>query len=780
VCLWAFIAVLVCARTTAAQTDAVIRGQAEAAADRSGLAAATATLTSPSAGGTWQVTTDSSGGFVFSQVPPGEYVLSVVLDGFAERSLRLTLAPREVRTLIVSLDVAPITVDVRVAAQPEGIVLGTHSPSSTMLTARQVGEAPLFQRSNLPDAIVTAAPGMIRGHDDFVHVRGHEIALNPLIEGVAFWENTHAVFSAGLSPDVIETANVMTGGFPAEYGNRFGGVVDIVTKSGLRMDRRGSVTIAAGDEGRRSLAGDIGGRRGTLGYYVFGSMLESDRFLSPPDPRAIHDAARGGHGFVHLDGDTRIGTLSAIVIADGVNAQIPKTPGDLERRPFASASQRTRQQSGIFTWKRAWTSTVANASGYERWSRLRLLPAAGPLTAQAALTRELTTAGGKVDVTRLAGRHTMKAGIEAVALRPVEELAYDYSGYRELTHLVGLPHIHITNQAIGFADRRTGGQASAFAQDSVQLGSRTTADLGVRLDRHALVVTDTHLSPRVNVAVRAGGGAILHASYNHFFVPPAVEGILSSSAGLTASIREIGVPLAPLEPTVENQVEAGGAMPLGPLHVALTAYYRATDNPVHTTVWPDSRIYSYASFDRARAYGLEAKAQLSLPRRGVTGMVNYALGRVDFSNPVTGGFVTEAAHITESNRFLAPMDQTHTLAGGLSYRHSRSGAWAAARVEYGSGTPIGHGGGEHEHAEGEAAHADAAGPGGGRVPGHVTGTMSVGVDLLKRATGRPRLLLRLDVENIANNVYVIARDSEFSPAQYSIPRLLSLTAKVEF
>jgi outer membrane receptor protein involved in Fe transport len=34
----------------------------------------------------------------------------------------------------------------------------------------------------------------------------------------------------------------MTGGFSAEYGSRFGGVIDVVTKSGFTMKRRGSVT----------------------------------------------------------------------------------------------------------------------------------------------------------------------------------------------------------------------------------------------------------------------------------------------------------------------------------------------------------------------------------------------------------------------------------------------------------------------------------------------------------------------------------------------------------
>ena len=104
---------------------------------------------------------------------------------------------------------------------------------------------------------------------------------------------------------------------------------------------------------------------------------------------------------------------------------------------------------------------------------------------------------------------------------------------------------------------------------------------------------------------------MVHASYNHFFVPPPIEGVLSSSAGLTRSIEEIGVPLPPLVPIVEDQFEGGVTTRLGPVQLALTSYYRETDNPVHTTIWPDSRIYSYASFDRARAYGLEAKAEVT-------------------------------------------------------------------------------------------------------------------------------------------------------------------------
>lgn len=764
-----------------AQSESTLRGRVVAAADDSGLAQAVVTLRPVSTGDSLTTVSDSAGRFVFPNVRPGEYALTASFEGFLPRQLGLVLEPREVRTVTVPLDVGGFGLTVSVTGDLP--LPGAHSPSSTLLTIDRLDTLPVFERTNLPDAIVTAAPGMIRGHDDFVHIRGHEIALNPLIDGVSFWENTHALFSSGLSPDVIETANVMTGGFPAEYGNRFGGVVDIVTRSGLRMENGGAVTLSGGGAGRRRVTGELGGNRGPFGYFVFGSVFESDRFLSPPDPETIHDEARGGHAFVRLDGNLgRTGSLSLVLMGDGANFEIPKTPRDIELRPAANAHQRTRQQSAILGWTRSWSDAALTASSYQRWSRMRLLPAAGPLTAQARLDRELLTVGGKVDGTRLVGRHAMKFGVDLVQLRPREDLSYGYGGYRDLTHLLGLPHIHVTGQAITFSGRDSGSQISAYAQDDIQFGDRLTANVGLRVDRYGLVVSDAHASPRVNLALRAGAGTVLHASYNRFFVPPPIEGILSNSAGLTRSIQEIAIALPALQPTTENQFELGFAMPLRPLELVLTGYYRTTDNPVHTTVWPDSRIYSYASFDKGQAYGLEAKAEVStLARYGITGYMNYALGRVHFYNPVTGGFVTEAAHLTDTSRFLAPMDQTHTLTGGGTYRHAATGVWFGTAIEYGSGTPIGHGLATHEHLESDTDHEHAS-PSGNtqRVPAHFTGKLSLGVDVLQDAKRRPKLTLRLDVENVTNGVYLIARESEFSPSQYSIPRLVSATVKVRF
>src|SRR2546427_5265682 len=164
---------------------------------------------------------------------------------------------------------------------------------------------------------------MIRSHDDFVHVRGNEIALNTFINGVSFWENPHSMLSSGMSPDIIESVNVMTGGFPAEYGNRFGGVLDIVTKSGFSMNSQGSLTLGAGNALRNNAAIDFGGHSERAAYFLYSSGFESGRFISPNDPRSIHDTGRGSHHFLQFDFNVRPDdSLKIVLMGDGTNFQI--------------------------------------------------------------------------------------------------------------------------------------------------------------------------------------------------------------------------------------------------------------------------------------------------------------------------------------------------------------------------------------------------------------------------------------------------------------------------
>jgi outer membrane receptor protein involved in Fe transport len=673
-------------------------------------------------------------------------------------------------------------------------VPSTHSPSSTMLDAERLERMPLAQRTSLPDAIVTAAPGMIRGHDDFVHIRGHEVALNPSVGGVQFWENAHAVFSPGIGVDYIDSINVMTGGFPAEYGNRFGGVLDVVTKSGSTMQNRGSVIVGMGTAGRHNAGADFGGQRGRAGYYVNLAGFASDRFLSPPSPRSIHNTGYGMRSFGRFDFRTSTRSqLNVLLTGDGINFELPMDERDEQLRPDFRNLQRTRSQSAIVSWSRTPSSeTTMQTAFYQRWSNVRQFPdTIDRYGAQTDADRTLSTFGVKGDVTRVAGRHAVKGGVDIVLLRPDEEFSYLSQPWIDFTHLpeVNEPHVHFRGPNAGagvprpviFADKETGGQISVYAQDKLQFASGLTIDAGLRFDRYTLAVSESHVSPRVNTAFQLSSGTVLFASYNHFVVPPPIENVLAGSAGLTSLVSEIGRPLPPVRAITEDQFEAGVTHPVRRVGtVGVTGYYRVSDNPAHTSLFPDSRFYTYANFDRGKAYGVEMRADVPRLPFGLSGYVNYAVGRVWFYNPITAGFTIEAAHLSEANRFLAPMDQTHTATAGVSYQHDRSGLWSSVTVEYGSGTPGAHGAGDHEHDDGAAhEHGSGAGLCAIRCDPHFTQGAAFGWNSSSRSGGA-RLSLQVTVENVSNRVYLLSRESTMVQGQYSIPRLISGSLRVRF
>ena len=428
-----------------AQGEGAIHGVVIAQADRSALPNATVRLEGFTVPGSLTTVTGPDGHFGFQRLVPGEYTLAATRQDFVEEQIRFTLKPREVRTITLELVITPVRETVTVEVSPEDAVT-TYSPSSTVIQSRTLAELPLAQRNNLSDVIVTAAPGMIRGHDDFVHIRGHEVALNPFINGVSFWENPHAVFSPGLGADYIQSVNVMTGGFSAEYGNRFGGVLDVVTKSGFSMNNNGSITLGLGTALRHNLGVEFGGHTERGAYYLNVGGFESGRFLSPPDPRSIHNTGRGARSFVQLDFTANSHNfLRLVLMGDGTNFELPKTERDELLRPDFNNFERTRSQSLIFSWDHVYSSdTLLHTAFYQKSSRVLMLPNPDRYGAKLDAERTLGTFGIKSDLTRFFGRHAVKGGVDLVLLRPDESLYYLSQPWIDFTHLpsVNEDHIH--------------------------------------------------------------------------------------------------------------------------------------------------------------------------------------------------------------------------------------------------------------------------------------------------------------------------------------------------
>src|SRR5688572_10385662 len=502
-----------------AQGESGVYGTVTAQADSSTLPGAIIELQGAALPARLQTTTTEDGRFAFPRLMSGDYTLTVTRTGFQEQRYRLSLKPREIQNIEVALALRTVQESVEVAAESLPSVF---SPGSAHLTAERLAELPLAQRTNLPDAIVTSAPGMIRGHDDFVHIRGHEVALNPSINGVQFWENAHAVFSPGLGVDYIESINVMTGGFPAEYGSRFGGILDVVTKSGWTLQNRGSITLGAGSAQRHNAGLEFGGATERLAYYLNLGGFVSDRFLSPPSPRSIHNTGRGLRSFGRIDfGGTESNHIKLVMMGDGVNMDLPMDERDARLRPGFKNVQRTHSESMILTWDHVRSADAAiQTTFYQRWSSVRQFPeSVDPYGARTDAARTLGTFGLKSDLTRLYNRHTLKGGVDFVILRPREDFYYLSQPWIDFTHLptVNESHVHFRGPNLGpgiprpvvFNGRETGGQASLFVQDKMQLTPGLTVDLGVRVDRYSLMISESHVSPRLNTAYRFPVGTVL-------------------------------------------------------------------------------------------------------------------------------------------------------------------------------------------------------------------------------------------------------------------------------
>jgi hypothetical protein len=673
--------------------------------------------------------------------------LSVSAERFYAERLTFSLAPRATQQVRIELaPVAAVTEEVTVRAQSK-LVNETESATTTTISITQISSLPTGRKIQLTDIITPFVGSAVGSHDNLVHLRGNELSLNNFINGVSFFDNPHQLFTPGLSPDIIQSVNIITGGFPAEFGNRFGGILDIVTRTGFDANNHGSITIGAGDYLRDNASMDFGGHSEHLGYFLYAQAFQSDRFLNTPESQRFHDRGRGSRSFAQLD--YRPGAsdfFKLAVTADGTNFELPNTRDDeLAGRDFF---QRNREQTSVLSWEHLFDSSSAiSTSLYERLASARLLPTSDPLSIQAGGLRNDITLGAKSDYSLFIGsRHAIKTGIDLMLLRLREDFSFDP---RDNESELG---------AFGFRGRKTGGQASFYFQDQLKPFKNFTANLGLRYDQYSVVTSGRALSPRINLAYALNSGqTVLHFAYNRFFAPPPIENLLLSA--------RLGFNNDPPRISRSNHFEAGVTRSFAErLVFRLTGYWRSDKNAFETTELANVRIFAPTTFERGKAYGIEFSAQLNeIKRLGLSGYFNYAAQRAFHTGPVSGGFTVE--RVEPGERGPAAFDQLHTATSGLTWREHKSGFWASAALEYGSGTPA-----AFPNEDGDEVSV--------RLPGHIVANLYFGVDLFRK--DRCGMSVQFNVENATDRVFTIAKESEFTPIQFSPPRFLSASLKVRF
>jgi hypothetical protein len=603
----------------------------------------------------------------------------------------------------------------------------------------------------LPDPLVDSTnnlvnnlmPGASDSHDNFLAVRGTEFSLHEFINGVSFLDNTQPQFGPGVSPQIFETVDLITGGFSPEYGNRFGGVLDIATRSSADLDGHGDLNFRGATLDNYDLNADYGGTHGALGYYFFVDGFTSARFLDPPEPKELYDLGKGSRATTQLDWHSGAANqFKLLLLGGGDNFQQPNISDDQE--VGRDAQRHLRQQTAILSWLHTFSSrTLIATSLYERTSSDRVLPTTDPITPLSQASRSALTLGIKTDLSHYWRKHLFKLGVEGVQLRENERFSLNSRGDPDV-----FP---------AFSGGMGGGQASIYAQDHFSPIRNLTLDLGVRYDYFDLVDTGVQTSPRAGFAYHLKKTkSVLHGAYNRYFSPPPTEySALASFIGNNAVDPDQRV--GNVRAYTQNYFEAGWSQELHErVSLDFNTYLHTGHNSFENHEISISRIFVPINFHTARSEGAELVLNMRRLQNGISGRLQYAIQKTYFYGPITGGFAGDEP-LSDGQRIVPAFDQTHTGTAQLFYHSHWRGLWAGSALRYGSGTII---------------------EGGSRLSQHLTADLASGVTLWDREARRVEL--EFDTTNVTNNIYQIAKESEEIPIQYASSRTVGGSLKLHF
>jgi hypothetical protein len=194
--------------------------------------------------------TDTLGSFIFGDVAPGRYLLRADRIGFAslERAVTVGSVPL---LLELTLDEAPVAVE---AVTAEGERTRERFETEAGLTVRELSRTELKLIPGLAEADVLRAvevlPGVVSTSDfsSSYNVRGGSADQNLIqLDGIPIYNPFHVggLFSV-FNADMVERAELLAGGFPAEYGGRVSSVLNVVSDAGdPGMQVSGGVSVLA-------------------------------------------------------------------------------------------------------------------------------------------------------------------------------------------------------------------------------------------------------------------------------------------------------------------------------------------------------------------------------------------------------------------------------------------------------------------------------------------------------------------------------------------------------
>jgi len=693
-------------------------------------------------------TTDDQGNLDVKRLPYGIYQVHIHAPAFADVSEAVEVRSALPLQRTMRLKVASASESVNVSAL--ATLVDPYRPGSVS----EMGLETIQNRlTALPGRsmqdLVNTQPGWLYEGNAVLHARGSEYQVQFVVDGIPLIDNRSPGFGPEVEADEVDSLKIYTAGFPAEYGRKMGGVVEVNTLKNEAPGFHGQLTMFGGtyDTAGINTQNQYTWGANTIGVSASGNM--TGHYLNPVVPENYTNSGTTGSGSLSYEREvSQKDRLTLIVrhelaryenpneLVQENGAYLPNgtwQDGTWEPNPdnngscppadpidctFVPGGQLQTgdnfETMGSASYQHVfsadtigWLRFMARNNSNDFYSN----PESWPIYVTQHNYFDEIYFNGSVSTHR--GRQEWKAGIESDNLFLHENFSDtlpDCSGPTGPNP--GGPPIPLDPQcpitlgffdpgsAISFAfqESRPDLEQAAYVQDLIRLGNWTVS-AGLRWDHYQLLVNQNAVSPRVSVSrYFPDVGVNVHASYDRMFQPPAFENILLTSSPAVLDFDPISLRQDVL-PSHGDYFEAGMTKGfLGKMVVNANTFRRQMNNYSDDDAILNSTIGFPIAFRKAILYGAEAKFEV--PHWGrFSGFGSYSWIVGNCWLPVVGGLLLGSVNGvavgpdgTLVNTQLTghipdSQDQRNTIRARMRYQVMPR-MWVALGADYNSGLPF--------------------------------------------------------------------------------------------
>jgi len=705
-------------------------------------------------GSTLKSQTDAAGNFVFAQVPFGTYVVTAHEPGYPDATQTIQVASNQVA--VVNLQITSLKEIGHTQVTGRGGAAGA-PVSQNSITRRTISALP---GNNSLNTIVQTVPGIVKFSYGEPVAHGFH-GLRYEIDGAPLPQATSSNFAELVDPKNVDSIEVFTGAFPAEYGgSRQGAVVNVLSnRPSDATTPQGYLSLGGGNFGQTLGSYNQAFSAGAARAFFTANAQRTNRGLDSPTFDAMHDNSSQSDQFLRIITPlSKRSTLAADFSNQLAQFQIPistasnnpldpviSVPGtddtqrEYDRFYNLNYTVTAKDGAGIFTvvpWYRS-TRIAYNGDLAKDVLATQPDPVTGLPANQVGLQQERSANyfGVRISQFRANEHHAYKVGIDASRENFQSAQIFAQSGQPNIASSVA----------------QAGSLVGIYGED------KWSVSYGLRYDHSTGFASGNQLSPRIGVNIAPDPKNVIHFYYGRLYAAPALEDVRQSCVLLSGCPTE---PVYDLKPETDTYTEMGLAHTFSPhLNGYINYFRRSAANVLDTTQFLNTPLFAVFNNAVGRDEGVELRLNGNLSG-GDTWFLSAAASQAEAAGVSGSTFLFPPSAI--SNGFQPEdHDQTYEANGAYTHRFGSSKAWyATLQGEYGTGYPV----------------QFQSGP--DRLPAHLLANLSIGKDPGK---GSDRSLgFNLDVQNLLNHQYVLKIANGFNTTQISSGRnvLLRVTAPI--